>query len=241
MNAAKTRVSLGWGNAIALIFLSFFMQETHELAHTSVGWIVCGGWGSRNFNLWSLYPGCTDSNRLWLLATWAGPAYSFAVMWAGVYLLARQSVRSKSVGFALIVSSMPVSRILSPLLGSGDEIFALERMIGGHALPWAIGLALVGLLLIPPTLKVWQAIGNNRRALWFAGLMLAPFLATGAVVFAILQGQILGRDILSEEWILGSPRIVTYWFIACVAVVFTTGRWIPTLLEGKTASSGNVA
>jgi hypothetical protein len=225
-----TRISLDPLNAIALIFLSFFMQETHELAHTGVGRIVCGGWGTRDFNLWTLYPGCSDSTALSLLATWAGPAYSFAVMWAGVWLLARPSIRSKSVGFALIVSSMPLSRILTPLMGGGDEVFALNQIIENHALSWAIGLSLVLLLLVPPTFKVWQAIGNRRRGLWFAGLMLVPFLATGAVVFAILQGQVLGRGILDEEWILGSPKIVTYWFVFCIAVLLATGRRLPTLL-----------
>ena len=226
----RTRISLGLESGVALIFLSFLMQETHELAHTGTGRLICGGWGDRNFNLWTLSPGCWDGNSLSVLATWAGPAYSFAVMWAGFVLLTRESVRSRSVGFALIVASMPLSRILTPLLGGGDEIFALDRFLDNLSLSWAIGLALVLALLLPPVAKVWQATGNRPRWLWFAGLMLVPFLATGAVVFGILQGQLLGRDILDETWIMGSPRIVTFWFLFCLAVLAATARSIPTLL-----------
>ncbi len=61
-------------NTIDFLFLSFFTQETHELAHTSVGRINCGCWGRRDFNVWRLCKGCWDENQLAVLATYAGPA-----------------------------------------------------------------------------------------------------------------------------------------------------------------------
>jgi len=45
------RIALTARNSVALLALSFLMQETHELAHTSVGRVLGGCWGKRDFNV----------------------------------------------------------------------------------------------------------------------------------------------------------------------------------------------
>ena len=69
------RIRLTVRNVTALLALSFVMQETHELAHTSVGRLLCGCWGARDFNVWGLCRQCVTGPPLTLLATFAGPAY----------------------------------------------------------------------------------------------------------------------------------------------------------------------
>lgn len=225
------RIALTARNSVALLALSFLMQETHELAHTSVGRVLCGCWGKRDFNVWGLCRDCATEAPLTLLATFAGPLYSFSVIWLGYYLLTRVSAGTKSIGFALIVSSMPFSRVLTPIFGAGDEIFALTRLGVSHPVAWASTLALVLALAVLPMAKIYTLIENRRKPLWIAGLLLVPFLAVGIVVFAVLQGQVLRNGILAEDWVLGSPMIVTVWLLVSAALFAMFAKHIPTLLQ----------
>jgi hypothetical protein len=232
------RIALTARNSAALLALSFLMQETHELAHTSVGRVLCGCWGKRDFNVWGLCRDCASEPPLTLLATGAGPFYSFSVIWLGFYLLSRVSPRAKSVGFALVVSSMPFSRVLTPLFGGGDEIFALTRLGIGHPVAWASTLVLVFALAIPPLVKIHRLIDNRHKLLWLAGLLLAPFLAVGIVVFGVLQGLVLRNGVLADAGILGSPMIVTLWLTVSAGLFAMFAAHIPTLLQPASLADG---
>lgn len=225
------RIDLNVRNGIALAALSFLMQETHELAHTSVGRLICGCWGKRDFNVWTLCADCAHQAPLTLLATFAGPLYSFSIIWLGYYLLTRVPATTRSLGFALIVSSMPFSRVLTPIFGGGDEIFALRQLGVAHSVAWAVVLVAVFALTIPPMLKIYNLIENRRKVLWIIGLLLVPFLAVGAVVFAVLQGMVLRKGILDEPWIMGSPMLVTLWLFVVIALLVIFGRQLTTLLK----------
>jgi hypothetical protein len=229
------RIALNARNGMALAALSFLMQETHELAHTSVGRILCGCWGERDFNLWRLCDDCAREAPLTLLATFAGPVYSFSIIWLGYYLLTRVSTRAASIGFALIVGSMPFSRVLTPIFGGGDEIFALTRLGLDHPTAWALALVLVFGLAVPPVARIYGLIENRRKVLWMIGLILAPFLLVGAVVFGLLQGLVLKNGILDEEWIMGSPLIVTLWLFAAMGLFALFGRHTVTFLKATDA------
>lgn len=225
------KISLTPKNSIALLFLSFIMQETHELAHTGVGRLICGCWGQRNFNVWGVCEGCAEEHPEAILATWAGPFYSFSVLWVGFILLLLPSGKMKSIGFALIVATMPLSRIITPLLGGGDEIYALNRVLDNRSLAWAIGLPLVLIFVIPPVVKAWKTIENKKKLGWFLGMLFIPFIITGVVVFGVLQSSLLENGFMDEYWVLGSPKLVTMWFIFSVVVFAIFSKSILTLLQ----------
>lgn len=225
------KITLTPRNSTALLFLSFIMQETHELAHTSVGRLICGCWGQRNFNVWTLCKGCSAEQPISILATVAGPVYSFLVIWTGFYFLTKASAKLKSIGLALVISSMPLSRIITPIFGSGDEVLSLNRLWNNHTLAWIVSVVIVLSLAIPPLVKIWNLIANRRRPLWMAGLIVVPFLMTGIVVFGLLQGLLLNNGVLREYWVLGSPMLITVWLIFCVAVCIVFGRSLTTLLH----------
>jgi hypothetical protein len=218
-------------NALALAALSFVMQETHELAHTLVGRLLCGCWGRRNFNVWGLCADCAAQEPLTVLATFAGPAYSFAVIWIGYVMLSKRSTRAASVGFALIIASMPFSRVLTPIFGSGDEIFGLRVLGVDRSAAWPIGLLVVLALAVPPVVRIYRTIANRHRGWWMAGLLLVPFFMIGAVVFGVLQTLVLGNGILAADGVLGSPIIVTVWFGVSAGILLAVGRHLTTLLR----------
>lgn len=226
------KITLTPKNTIALLFLSFFMQETHELSHTSVGRMVCGCWGKRNFNVWNLCGECRDENPLAILATYAGPTYSFLVIWMGFILLSeRFSAKVRSIGFALIVSSMPFSRILTPIFGGGDEVYAFKSHWNNHTLAWIAAVVITLSLAILPCVRLWNAIGNRQRIWWFVGLIFVPFFMTGLVVFGVLQTLLLGNGVLAAYWIMGSPMLITVWLMVCVGVCLISGPSLTTLLQ----------
>src|SRR5690606_23929305 len=204
----------------------------HELAHTSVGRMVCGCWGKRNFNVWNLCGECWAENPLAILATYAGPAYSFLMIWSGFILLSdRFSARIRSIGFALIVSSMPFSRIMTPIFGGGDEVYAFNSTWNNHTLSWIAAGVITFSLTIPPCVRLWNTIGSRRRIWWFLGLIFVPFLMTGLVVFGVLQTLLLGNGVLTDYWAMGSPMLITVWLMVCVGVCLILGRSLTTLLQ----------
>jgi hypothetical protein len=207
------------------------MQETHELAHTGVGRLICGCWGERNFNVWGVCEGCSEEQPLAILSTFAGPFYSFIVLWVGLMLLYASSSKIKSIGFALIIATIPLARIITPIFGGGDEIYGLNKFLNNHSLAWAIGLPIVLIFVLPPVVKVWKVIDNKHKLWWFIGLLFVPFIIVGAVVFGILQGLLLDNGFMSEYWILGSPKLVTTWFIISVIVFAVFSKSIQTLLQ----------
>lgn len=229
------KIRLTLKNSTALLFLSFVMQETHELAHTSVGRLICGCWGKRNFNLWGLCSGCSKENSLSILATFAGPVYSFTIIWIGYFLLKKSSSRMKSIGFALVVSSMPFSRILTPLFGGGDEVYAFNRLWNNHTLAWIVSVILVLSLAIPPMVKIWNTIDNKRKVLWMLLIIFVPFLATGIMTFGLFQSLLLENGVLNEYWILGSPILVTLWLSISLGMCILLSKSLTTFLQPRTA------
>jgi len=57
------------------------------------------------------------------MATYAGPAFSFAAMWLGWWLLARSrsTEMQRHLGFATIFAQLPAQRLHGPLGGVNDE------------------------------------------------------------------------------------------------------------------------
>jgi hypothetical protein len=70
-------------------------------------------------------------------------------------------------------------------------------------------------------------------------MLLVPFLMTGAVVFGVLQSLLLENGIMSDYWILGSPRLVTVWLLFSTLVFAVSGRSILTLLTPAPENYGS--
>src|SRR6478735_11515579 len=96
---------------LTFVFLLLVMMELHEIVHISVGWIICGCWGPRDFNVWELCDACEKGETLGWLATMAGPLFSFALMWLGMSWLSSSDSKKEALGFSFIFSNIPFGRI----------------------------------------------------------------------------------------------------------------------------------
>ena len=194
-------------NLFAFFLFGLLMMEAHEIAHFIVGKIVCGCWPiERDFNAWKI---CRCD--LGFYATTAGPIFSMTLAWIGMFLLKSSSSTNQSFGFVLIWVSAPQARIMTVLMGGGDEGYVLRILTLDTSLQpyyrW-IAIALVLVLALPPIIAVFRAVKNKRAWLYNVGFLMLPLIISGAYVFAFLNG-LLKSGLLSEVGIMGTPVLIT--------------------------------
>jgi hypothetical protein len=204
--------------AIAFLALTFVLHEAHEIVHTAAGRLICGCWGQRDFNSWGVCEGCAEQDPTAILATFAGPVFTFLMIWIGTRLIAGgKSEKQKAMGFSLIFANLPFARILTGSMGSGDEIWGLNYILNDHSLAWATELLLILLFTIIPLWRAYKIIDNNRKIIWFLGFLILPTILDILIVLGIMN-SLLKNGILSDYWILGSPILVTVWTIFVTSI-----------------------
>jgi hypothetical protein len=222
----KTPLQLQLNFKTLLIFMFFFflMHELHELVHIITGRIICGAWGTRDFNVWDL---CTDCLLLkpWaIMATFAGPIFTFLILWLGWYWLKYgRSVQYRSLGLVFILGNMQFGRMYMAAMGSGDEVWALRHVFlnADHSNILVIrmtGFIIVSLICLPPLIVAYQTIANKRRVLLFIGFLIIPLVLDTVVILILLNG-VLQKGLLSQVWVMGTPLLITLWFVLCAIVV----------------------
>jgi hypothetical protein len=216
------RIKFAWLPLLAFVTLQFFLGEAHELVHTGLGRLLCGCWGPRDFNVWSLCSTCDHAPLRHLAATYAGPLFTFALMWWGYYLLApNHSVPQRSVGFALVFANLPFARLLGAVfMGGNDEVYAL-RPFFSYPIAWAIGATFVIVAVAPPLVRAYTALHPRGRLGVFLAFFFLPMALTVAVVLGVLN-TLLASGFLATNGVLGSPVLVTCWTVSvCVALGLT--------------------
>ena len=228
----KLKITLKF--VITFLALTFVMHEAHEIVHTTVGRIICGCWGERDFNVWGLCDSC-DNNPLKLVSTFGGPLFTLIMIWFGYYFLGETKTNhQKSFGFALIFANMPFARVLNPMVGGGDEVMVLMHFLDNYEMSRIIIFSLITLIIFIPLRKCFLTIENDKRLGWFCLFLFAPVALDLVIVLGIMN-TLLNKGVLAEYWILGSPVLVTLWTLLVVIVFLSTQKNIYTLGKSKTA------
>jgi hypothetical protein len=156
----------------AFLAIQFMLGQAHELAHHVAGRMVCGAWGTMTFDFFFLPEGAAG-NPAALWSTFAGPAFTYALILLGGLLLWRGPSRA---GFFLVFANLPMGRLASVLTGHGDEVVLAQAWLGG---PWArpVAVALALLLLIPALWAAFRTLAQPGRIRTFAGLLILPLVA----------------------------------------------------------------
>ncbi|TYP93351.1 hypothetical protein LX73_1052 [Fodinibius salinus] len=229
--ASTLKPNLTLKNTVAFTSLLFVLHELHEIAHTAVGRIICGCWGERNFNTWGL---CCEGD-LTILASIAGPLFTYIMIYIGYYLLSKKYENlpgKKSLGFALVFGSMPFARIFTAMIGGGDELMELEFFLGdylGDNALWALAIVMVTAILVPALIRAWKSIASSQRLWTFTGFLLLPFIFDVLVVI-IGMNKVYQAGVLDQTGLLGSPVIVNLWTLLWVSVLIVTGKELKTLM-----------
>lgn len=197
----------------------------HELAHHCVAAIECRGFGRLTLTRFQQRDGCAA-----VAGHIAGPAASFLLLWAGAALLRRRT--APLLGFAAVVASMPVLRLVSVLTASDDLNIVMHTLTGQKHERFVQILVLV--LLLPPLVVAYRSLSNQRRWLLFPLALLVPLFP--AVVLQPLDLRLFSPWIdapatFRQPTLIGIPLAVLG-FNLLAAVVFW--RWgLPILLQGS--------
>jgi hypothetical protein len=205
------KLKLSFGYIIAFLLLTVVMLELHETVHIITGRIICGDWGDRDFNVWSLCKDCSLHHANSWLATLAGPLFSLALMWVGMFLLYRANDNIKAIGFALIFSNIPFGRISQAMMGSGDEMIVTKALLKGsfsHTQLILICSVILLILGLPPIIKAYRIMKNKMAWLYIIGFLTLPLVFILTYVLSALN-TILNKGFLAAPWIMGTPLIIT--------------------------------
>jgi hypothetical protein len=212
-------LQISWKYAVAFFALNNVISELHEQSHIQTNWLINSCYGPRDFNL---VQACAGMPNLALMAAFAGPLFSYLVMWAGVVVLMRAaSSAGRSIGFTLVFAPLPFARIFTALMGGGDERGVVARLLeGAVTLPQARWLAVAMTLAFcaPPIYIAWRALANKHRTWLVAGFCVVPLLVIYAYKFTLLNG-LLARGMLAEPVFFGTPAFVQVFFAFTLAVV----------------------
>ncbi|GAB4045777.1 hypothetical protein [Spirosoma litoris] len=205
------KLNFSFSYLLAFLLLVIVMLELHESVHIIVGRIICGCWGPRDFNVWSLCTGCANSHPLWWVATLAGPLVSFGLMWWGMlWLDAKESTKS-SLGFSLIFANIPFGRLSTVMLGGGDEMVVTRQLLKHHFTPtqqlFICSILVLG-IVATPVFKAYRVITNPGAWLYIVGFLTLPLLFMLLYVLTGLNA-LLNAGFLATPWLMGTPVLIT--------------------------------
>jgi hypothetical protein len=234
------QIQLTFKSLLVFMFFFFMMHELHEWAHIITGRLICGYWGSRDFNVWRICTDCITTHPTAIIATFTGPSFTFIMLWLGWYLIKySQSVQHRSLGLVLVLGNMQFGRMYMAAMGSGDEVWGLRTLFlnAAHSNFWLIKLVafiVVSAICIPPLIAAYHAIGNKKRVLIFIGFLIIPLVLDTVIILILLNG-ILQHGMLNQVWIMGTPLLISLWLALCVLIVLTNYKSL-TAFGKRTAS-----
>jgi hypothetical protein len=240
MQPEPLQIQLTFKNLLTFLFFFFLMHELHELAHIITGRLICGCWGTRDFNVWSLCKNC-DLKPQAVIGTFAGPVFTFIMLWLGRYWVKHgKTAEYRSLGLVFILGNMQFGRMYMAATGSGDEITGLRTLFlnADHSNALAIKIItiiIVSAVCLPPMLTAYKAISNKRKALLYAALIIMPLILDTIIILILLNG-ILEKGILNQAWIMGIPLLVTAWFICCSLIVIINFKSLTHFARQKVVS-----
>ncbi len=207
-------ISMSWRYLVAFAALTILCGTSHEFVHHFTGAALCGAFGTKTFNSFSLAPGCNANVTKAYWAAMAGPMFTFALMWIGYAMLRASISASKRMGFALIFANFPVNRMFFVLLGANDEQYANRLMFGRSPVVFWLTAVAVLAVSLPPVIEAFRQLQNRPKLAWFAGFFLLPF------AFVILfAGLFLENYLLDQRRILASQMIGIPYLILVVEAI----------------------
>ena len=222
----KLSIKITWKYLLAFFALTIILGELHEQSHITLGRIVCGEYGARDFNVWGTAENCAAP--AWkILSSFGGPIFSYLVMWSGVYLLLKaKTFEYKSLGLTLIFAPLPFARIFTALMGGGDEKVFLHYFLKDQfSLPVIKIFAAIFVLgfCLPPIIVAYRSLANRFRALYVVVFCVLPLIVLGLYVLTSLNG-LLAQGFMSEVLILGTPRLILFHFLLMTVILIFTGK-----------------
>ncbi len=210
----------------AFLFLTMLCGTSHEFVHHFTAAAICGCFGYKTFNSFEICQGCENAHPMYYWATLAGPLFTYALMWVGMFQLRKQDHKNKLLGFALIFANFPINRIAFALMGWNDEQWVARLIYPSQSGFWITNL-LIWACTLPPLYWAYKSLANDKwRLITFLGFLILPFVFV--IVFA---------GFFLEEWLLlklnflittvwGIPYLIMLCELICLAGYFKFKKYL---------------
>lgn len=216
----QTQTGISLQYLLAFFALRIVAGELHEQTHITVGRIICGAYGVRDFSVWQTAENCAEPS-LTFLATCAGPLFTYLIVWIGVYLLAKsKTVESKSLGFSIIFAPLPFARIFTSLMGGGDEKVVFNYLLNDYLNLLTIKILaaiLVVTVCLPPILYAGSKLASRRRWLYIAGFCILPMIVLS--FYQSIFNYLLEKGFWADQLILGTPTLLLVHLLLMAAIL----------------------
>lgn len=216
-----------WRFLVSTALFSVVLFEAHELAHVLTGYVMCGGFGPRDFNVWSLAEGCSV-----FLPGYMGPIFTIGTGYVAAMMLFSERAALRAFGIALFWAGAPVSRLLQSLyFGGGDEIFGLYNFMelqsvdGGWDKAQLVGRISLFLVSWPLIVLLWWRLKRRHSWAWVIAIILAGEILSLATSF-LVHKPLMGSGLLHQGGPMGAPWIVTITFIVFLVLTALTFKWM---------------
>ncbi len=211
------KIQLSWRYIVAFIALTILCGTSHEFVHHFTGALLCGAFGTKTFNSFTLAAGCDDNLTKVYWAAMAGPIFTFGLMWVGLAMMRRPAESMRRMGFALVFANFPINRMLFVLLNQNDEQYANRMMFGERALIFWVTVALVWAVSLPPLIEAFRQLRNRPRVAWFAGFFILPFVFVVIFVGFLEDFLLKQRHVLATQ-VIGVPYLILLVEVICVVL-----------------------
>jgi len=214
------KIKITWKYCLAFYCLTMLYSSLHELVHHFAGYLVCGDWGYKTFNYFRT---ACEGTPITYLATYAGPLFSFAMMWIGAYLLTKKNASTyiKQFAFALIFAQMPLQRMVMCFFKMNDEYYASSKLFGKTEMVYWTVIILIWICCVPPLIKAYKAIQNKHKVLWFLFYaLLFPYLLWGPV-FGLLEYLLVNKHVMDGTIIGIANLFIVNEIITIVGYIYT--------------------
>ena len=165
-----------------------------------------------------------------------GPLFSFSMAYWGASMLKKDNAREKqTLGFSLIFASSSFGRLINVYpFGGGDEFTVFYNQVFNEqrTISLIAAFVLIATIVFFPLRKAYLFIENKNRWVWFLGFSVLPFAAIILMILGVLN-TILSSGFLSNDWILGSPMVVTLWTAIVIVLLFLSRKNLTQLKNGR--------
>jgi len=212
---------------LAFLALIFFVHECHDWAHFVAARFVCGCWGIKSFDNWTLCTECNASPHTQVWIWFAGPLITYIIIWVSWWLMGRkQGTMQQSLGFSLLFSTIPLVRILAAMVGGSDETYGLRQLFqhpdksNSHSVALA-GLLLIILLTALPLLRALIRLrGWKEKLILFPIFLILPMYIDKWTYIGL--NKLYATGFLNEESFPGVPILVLAWSLILMVILLAT-------------------
>ena len=208
--------------------LVFLVQELQDWMHVMVGEWICGCWGTKSFNAWTMCEHSEVSGNILAFVWLAGPLLIYILTWISWNILeSKKTTASRLIAFSLLFSTLPLGRILRAIGGTADETHAMREIFqkpdgSNHGFVVAAGLIIVLALTIPPLIKAFTIVGSFKECLLMISFFLFFPVITDYLFVSVGMNGLLNADVMRDESLPGTPFLVLIWGIICLLVFLVT-------------------